>query len=364
MMETGKKLNFYRLGLKEGKTRRMKLTEEYRLTGTGSGAFLYLAPVYDSMDQKGTWHRLVLEGSFRHCKYEIFAAAGDTDQSEAVEKLWEEGRSPEEAFADWKSVRRVNTPDLLLHDLEGRYLWVLIRVLGAGTDSSFAIEGFRVEFPWRSFVEYLPEIYQEEGRGSFFERYLCGFQSLYEDLEERVERIPEYLDYESTPPENLPLFADWVGYRSAGWEDTPEQLRTLLGRMGEFETGRGTGRVLLEMLKFVTGRDAVLVEYFKWHDWMSRNREPLQIYQQLYGTNEDVFTVILDGTGEEKQLDQDRLERLLQEFTPLGMEGRLVLLNRSSHMDTHCYLDRNSCLSRPEEAFTDGFLLDDRYMMG
>lgn len=35
MMETGKKLNFYRLGLKEGKTRRMELTESYRLTRAG-----------------------------------------------------------------------------------------------------------------------------------------------------------------------------------------------------------------------------------------------------------------------------------------------------------------------------------------
>ena len=363
MMETGKKLNFYRLGLKEGKTRRMELTESYRLTGQGSGAFLYLAPVYDSMDLKGTWHRLVLEGTFRNCKYEIFAAAADTDLSAAVEQLWEEGRSPEEAFGDWKSVRRVNTPDLLLHDLEGRYLWILIRVLGAGSDSSFTIEGFRVEFPWRSFVEYLPEIYQEEGRGSFFERYLCGFQSLYEELEERVERLPEYLDYESTPAENLPLFADWTGNRAAGREYTPEQLRILLGRMGELETGRGTGRVLLGMLKFVTGRDAVLVEYFKWHDWMSWNREPLQLYQRLYGKNDDTFTVILDTTGEE-QPDRSRLERLMKELTPLGLECNLVLLNWSSHMDTHCYLDRNSRLSRPEQAGAAGFVLDDRYMLG
>lgn len=280
-----------------------------------------------------------------------------------MEQLWEEGRSPEEAFGDWKSVRRVNTPDLLLHDLEGRYLWILIRVLGAGSDSSFTIEGFRVEFPWRSFVEYLPEIYQEEGRGSFFERYLCGFQSLYEELEERVERLPEYLDYESTPAENLPLFADWTGNRAAGREYTPEQLRILLGRMGELETGRGTGRVLLGMLKFVTGRDAVLVEYFKWHDWMSRNREPLQLYQRLYGKNEDTFTVILDTTGEE-QPDRSRLERLMKELTPLGLECNLVLLNWSSHMDTHCYLDRNSRLSRPEQAGAAGFVLDDRYMLG
>ena len=109
--------------------------------------------------------------------------------------------------------------------------------------------------------------------------------------------------------------------------------------------------------------DAVLVEYFKWHDWMSRNREPLQLYQRLYGKNEDTFTVILDTTGEE-QPDRSRLERLMKELTPLGLECNLVLLNWSSHMDTHCYLDRNSRLSRPEQAGAAGFVLDDRYMLG
>ena len=45
MMEEGKKINFYRLGLENGRRYRMELTDEYRLTGTGGGVFLYLAPV-------------------------------------------------------------------------------------------------------------------------------------------------------------------------------------------------------------------------------------------------------------------------------------------------------------------------------
>ena len=34
MMEEGKKINFYRLGLENGRRYRMELTDEYRLTGT------------------------------------------------------------------------------------------------------------------------------------------------------------------------------------------------------------------------------------------------------------------------------------------------------------------------------------------
>ena len=37
MMEEGKKINFYRLGLENGRRYRMELTDEYRLTGTGGG---------------------------------------------------------------------------------------------------------------------------------------------------------------------------------------------------------------------------------------------------------------------------------------------------------------------------------------
>ena len=80
MMEEGKKINFYRLGLENGRRYRMELTDEYRLTGTGGGVFLYLAPVYDSRDRDGSWHRLVLEGDFYRCKYEVLVMADRADR--------------------------------------------------------------------------------------------------------------------------------------------------------------------------------------------------------------------------------------------------------------------------------------------
>ena len=69
MVEVGKKVNFYRLALRRGKMHRMTLSEDDRLTGFGGGMFCYLAPVFDSSDYEGTWHRLRLEGTFSNCKY-------------------------------------------------------------------------------------------------------------------------------------------------------------------------------------------------------------------------------------------------------------------------------------------------------
>ena len=364
MMEEGKKINFYRLGLENGRRYRMELTDEYRLTGTGGGVFLYLAPVYDSRDRDGSWHRLVLEGDFYRCKYEVLVMATNENLTEQTEKAWEEGSSPDLFWPEGSYVRKVNTDDFLLHELKGRYLWVLIRVSGAAVDSHFCMEGFRVEFPWTSFSGYLPEIYQEAGQNSFFERYMSVFQSMYEDLEQQVDHLPRILDYESTPDENLGTLLTWTGKPYGGAEPGAEKIRMLIRDLSKIQTGKGTVRVMKQMIQFVTGRDAVIMEYFKWHDWMRRGASQLERYEKLFGKNEDQFCVILDLTREGQPVVPEELQKLLQEYTPLGMNSNLIFLDWSSQMDTHCYLDKNSRLAIPERADTSGFPLDGNYVLG
>ena len=148
---------------------------------------------------------------FYRCKYEVLVMATNENLTEQTEKAWEEGSSPDLFWPEGSYVRKVNTDDFLLHELKGRYLWILIRISGAAVDSHFCIEGFRVEFPWTSFSGYLPEIYQEAGQNSFFERYMAVFQSMYEDLEQQVDHLPRILDYESTPDENLETLLTWTG---------------------------------------------------------------------------------------------------------------------------------------------------------
>lgn len=364
MMENRKQVNFYRLALEGGKRFRIELSADYRLTGTGGGTFTYLAPVYDSMDRNGTWHRLVLSGIFQECKYEIMAAASNEDLRELLYAEDQTADQMEQILREQTFIRKVNTDDLLLHSLEGQYLYILIRVSGARADSHFQIDGFQVEFPCGSFVEYLPEIYQTAGRDAFFERYLAVLQSMYEDQEREVDHVPDYLDYESTSEEYLPELASWTGSWSREQQYSTDQIRWILKHLQEIQCGRGTGHVLKEMIVLSVGREARILEYFKWHDWMKKGSVLMEIYEKLYGREEDTFTVILDATGMKNPPGKERLLRLMEDYIPFGMNCNLVLLDWSSHMDTHCYLDKNSRLSMPEQADTSGFILGGNYVLG
>ena len=66
----------------------------------------------------------------------------------------------------------------------------------------------------------------------------------------------------------------------------------------------------------------------------------------------------------EKPVSYTHLLQLMEDYIPLGMNCNLVLLDWSSHMDTHCYLDKNSRLSIPEQADTSGFVLGGNYVLG
>lgn len=365
MVGASKKVNYYRLALRSGRKHRMILSGDDRLKGYGGGYFSYLAAVFDSGDENGTWHRLRLEGDFYECKYEIMAAASNEDLRYVLE---DESVAPMEQLKILKKqswTRKVNTGDMLLHGIEGRFLWVFIGVTGASLDSQFQIEGFQVEFPQKSFVEYLPEIYQNSGRNSFFERYMAVFQSLYEDLEKEIDRLPEYLDYETAPDEYLPLFAEWTGNWASGRGFSAKQMRYLFRHLQRLQSGRGTRRTMRDMICMFTGKDAVIVEYFKWHDWMERDSSLAGNYEQLFGKSKDTFSVIIDASDSEtgSTVSREKLMRLLEDYIPFGMHCNIVLLEKNSHMDSHCYLDKNSCLATPVTADTCGFGLDGNFIL-
>lgn len=348
MVEVGKKVNFYRLALRRGKMHRMTLSEDDRLTGEGGGTFCYLAPMFDSTDYEGTWHRLRLEGTFSNCKYEVIAAATDVNLEETITDEALDFSDKLELLKDYGYVRKVNTDDMLLHNLQGRYLWVFIKVTGSKIDSSFKIEGFSVEFPHGSFVEYLPEIYQDE-RNSFFERYMAVLQSLYEDLEQEVDFVPRYLDYETAPDENLRLFAGWTGRWNENGQWTPEQLRYLICNLQSIQSGRGTWTVMEQMIYLMTGQKASVIEHFRWKDWADKDSVHLKEYYKKYKNDEDTFVVVIDATEKEVSMSERMLEKMLEDYTPLGMNCKVLYLKKKSLMDSQAYLEENSYLTSADQ---------------
>lgn len=365
MKQKQKKINYCRLSLQGGTRNRMELSEDYRLLGSGGGSFSYLAPVFDTRDIKSTFHRFLLQGEFKDCKYEVIAAAVDSDISSVIYRDGITTEEQKEILRSFVHVRKVNKTDFLLHELEGRYLWIYIGVSAFRLDSSFTIRGFQVEFPKSSFLEYLPEVYQNT-QDTFFYRYMAALQSLYVDLEAEIGRLPKMLDYESTTEDKLPVLAEWVGLDNSVYPFSPQQLRYMIGHLWELQAGKGTRRVLEQVLRLVTGRTVYLIEYFKWSEWMQESSALSEIFRKLYGGDESVFSVIIDFTREEskKQPDSELIMRQIEEYMPLGNRCNLVYLTESYHMDTHCYLDVNSYLSTPVTADTGGFVLGGNYILG
>ncbi|HPR40846.1 MAG TPA: hypothetical protein PKV62_07545, partial [Oscillospiraceae bacterium] len=218
MKQPLKYVNFYKRSLARGTMRGMTCGGDLCVTLSNPlGNGYYITPMFDTMDGESSYNRLVVDADFENAKVEILVGATDygsvfiNDKEVSLEKYFADTRVPYEEKAETlralSSVRAVNEKDILLHDLSGRYVWVMAAVFPMG-EGSFLLRGLRLEFPKSSFTEYFPEIYQDN---AFFDKFIAVFQSMYLDVERRVDDIPHLLDYETTPDENVAYLADWLG---------------------------------------------------------------------------------------------------------------------------------------------------------
>ena len=179
MKQPLKQVNFYRRALAAGCAQGFEPDGQLclHLTGAQGGAYFVS---FDTADPDGTYHRLVVDGDFAGAKLEVIAAVSPADAAPGVEDLSAFLASDAPAVQKMAAltalphVRAVNRQDILLHELEGR--WVYLCVCAAVQETEECVlRGIRLEFPKYSFTRYFPEIYQDS---DFFTRYLAVFQSM------------------------------------------------------------------------------------------------------------------------------------------------------------------------------------------
>lgn len=371
MKQELKFINFYKLALLKGCAHGMAAGEDYALRSAGAATSAYITPVFDTGDDDGTFNRLVIDGDFSGAKLEVIVAAsqsldvfiGDIPQSLDA-WLADPGVSVAEkilALQRLPHVRAVNTRDILLHGLAGRYVWALVAAHPIAP-CDCELRGLRLELPRYSFLEYFPEIYWNN---DFFERYIAVFQSMFLDLERRVGEVPRMLDYRTTPDENVEYLAGWLGLGNSRSLFTTEQLRHLIANIGLFQGAKGTRRALEEIILLVTGIRPRIVEYFQWARprFSARSR---QEGQSLYGETCNHFCVILDLTRQSlpAHISERDLAQLIESYSVMGSHCKLVLIRICSHTDAHCYLDVNSALSVPETAGISSRAIGGHYTLG
>ena len=184
----------------------------------------------------------------------------DTDRVEALRAAAVEAVDGDE----WTSPDAANRRDVLLEDVEGRYLHVRLELIGS-VDASPQVGSFRAYCPKRTYLRYLPEVFRTRGRRKrFLERYLSVFESEFVDIEEEIERVTRYFDPDGVPSEYLEWLGDWLAIEYD--EEWPEGAkRAFLREAPELFRRRGTkpglDRTIRLYLEHVEAPDT---------SWMSR----------------------------------------------------------------------------------------------
>lgn len=151
----------------------------------------------------------------------------------------------ETATADqWKTVE--SPTDLLVSEAIGRYLTVRLELIGGPTVSP-RVDSVRAVWPRQSYLQYLPEVYQDpSGSAAFLEQFLSVFGTAFSEFERETDTITQYLDPEAVPTEALPWLAEWLGVDRIDWP-TPA-VRELVAAAPQLYKTRGTKSGLRDLL--------------------------------------------------------------------------------------------------------------------
>ncbi|HWR60820.1 MAG TPA: hypothetical protein VN580_04375, partial [Clostridia bacterium] len=192
----------------------------------------------DSTTAETNWHKYVLDADIpedTQLKISYFASenkelAVDNKKVDADEFIMDNTIPIEyklELLEKLWSGTGVNPRDSLLHGAKGRYLWLRLEFVGSRENTPL-LNKIRVYYPRRSYISYLPLVYQEDPASKdFIERYLSLFETFFSDMDEKIRNISRYFDMDYASGPFLRWLAGWVGI-AAGEEWEEEKLKELV----------------------------------------------------------------------------------------------------------------------------------------
>ncbi len=328
------------------------------------GRAVFFSRILDSASEETGWHRMVCQktGTGRGVVQVSFYTA----DSGELQKLADEGmdvrtviRSETLSVQQKKDIlkpflrkKQLFGPDILLHGLEGRYLWFLLEIYPQ-TEEPVGLGDFRIWFPAVSWAAYLPELYRREMKnGSFLDRFLAVFQSLYDDAGDYIREFPQKLDPSLSPAGFLQEMAGWLDVEEPHmW--TERSLRFLLEHIMEFSKARGTRRGIELFVELYTGEKPFVIE---WQDWKQYRDEPLRgsLLRQLYEDDPGSLIVLVREEAIPGYRDYQTLLGLLESQKPVQLSLKLIVLKPYIFIDGYSYLGVNSVLGHYEEAVLGG----------
>ena len=322
----------------DGKDKLVCDAEEYR--------HIFLSGAVNGIEEDAKWGRLKLSYQLsEEMVITVYALAFNERHCETF--LFDANRSIGEKrkfFEECGAVKAVNKNDLLLYQLSGKYLYLLIDVIGMGEGE---VSKIQVNNKGDVCMDTLPEVYREYG--SFLHRYLSVFSSMYLDFQKEINHVHELLDVETAPKDLLPVLAQWMGLDVSGNFLDEEHLKLLVKEAYQLNKMKGTKAALERLTEIVLDEKAIILEknVFRTHT----QTEDIEVYKKLYGDRPYDVTMLIKTYVPEHQKSQ--LMFLINQFKPVRCRLNIHFLDGRGELDTHTYLDMNAQVQESESGILD-----------
>lgn len=298
---------------------------------------IFLSRILDSREKETAWHRLVMKSELPD-NTAVYLNIYATDSPEQV-KLYEGWKracrqvteTELEVFSHLLRLSARNPEDILLYQVKGRYLWFSLTVYGNGSAGP-VIRHLRIYFPKDTWMKYLPEIYQGEN-GAFLERYLSVFQTMYDEMDEKIRNDAAYMDIGLASSQRLEQLSGWLCMDNSHlWR--PERLKEYLKPGATLYRRLGTAGALVRMVETYTG-------------------ETPYIREGEQGGSPHLFRLYIGEKAVYSSGKYQALLRVIREWKPADMEVQVIALKPYVFLDQDTYLGINSVLNRYGQAVLD-----------
>jgi phage tail-like protein len=198
------------------------------------------------------WHRIALDADLpAGTAIEVRTGAYDTSGGSAVPDL-----------VPAPIVLAAGNIDCLVQGGPGQYLKLTLTLRGNGSATP-VLRGIRVWYPRKSWLQFLPAIFQEDDESaSFLSRFLSILQTNFDDFDETIDNIAALFDPLSVPDKWYAWLAAWLALPiEPTWTDA-QRRAVLKGAYRNYQR-RGTAAGLEQLVADYAGVGARLVEHFR-----------------------------------------------------------------------------------------------------
>lgn len=305
---------------------RLQKIQKYKKAG------MYITKSLDSNCPDCQWHKVVLEGKIPENTQIMLSYHASNEQQRPDTPLW--------------SGPLVNPKDALLLNAKGRYLRVRIELMSDDLHlNSPEVHSLKVYFPRRSYLRYLPAIYQEnQVSKDFLDRFLALFETFLGNLEGTIDESPMLFDVNATPKGFLSWLSGWLGViRDENWGE--KAWREFLSQAVQLYKQRGTKTYLSELIRMYTGDIPIIVEPSL---LQCDGQEFKSLLERLFGSTPYNFCVLLKPGQVKTEAERNTVKRIIDVEKPAHTIGGLQVLQPWIVLGGHSYLELNTYLSKPE----------------